>query len=131
MKYRVRSQMLIDLNLARFTNFPGVNRIWRVLAITISIVAYLGVIVAPAVVSSLPFQILHAFRIKPPSASYWIVASIILTLSIWLLCRITTIGYRSLRQGIISLDTIFGVIGVTLAIIFILWTLPTGWIPYA
>ncbi|HKS38185.1 MAG TPA: hypothetical protein VJW76_13390, partial [Verrucomicrobiae bacterium] len=87
-----------------------------------------GVLVAPAVTLSLPFHVLRAFRVQPPSVAYWFATTPVFALALCLLYRFGNAGYRSFRQGVISLEAIFGFFGFVLAVAFVVWILPTGWL---
>ena len=93
----------------------------------LSVIAYLGVLVAPTVTFSIPFQVLWAAKIQPPSILYWFSATAILLLALWLLYRLGSAGYHGFRSGVINLEAIFGFVGVMLTVAFIVWFLPTGW----
>jgi hypothetical protein len=94
-----------------------------------SVIAYLGVLGAPLVTLSLPYQVLYALNIQPPSRLYWFAATGMLILTLGLLCLTGMAGYKALRKRVISLDAIFFFLGLALAVAFIVWILPAGWIP--
>ena len=93
----------------------------------LSVIAYFGVLVAPTVTFSIPFQVLRAAKIQPPSILYWFSATAILLFALWLLYRFGSAGYHGFRSGVINLEAIFGFVGVALTVAFVVWILPTGW----
>lgn len=104
-------------------------RLWQGVSLVFSVIAYLGVLGAPLVTLSLPYQALYALNIQPPSRLYWFAATGLLILALGLLCLTGMAGYLGFRKRVISLDAIFFFIGLALAVAFIVWILPTGWIP--
>jgi len=133
MKYIVHSRMLADLTprSPRFAHHAYLARICRSASWVLAVIAYLGVLVAPTVTLSLAFQVLHAFKIQPPSVPYWFAAIAVLAFALCFLYRFGSAGYHSFRHGVIDLETTFGFIGFAFAVAFTVWILPAGWIRHA
>ena len=60
---------------------------------------------------------------------YWITAAAVLLFTLWVLSVCWRAGYRAFRQGVISLEAVVLFIGAALTLAYIVWILPTGWIP--
>jgi len=131
MNYTMHSRMLAELTPASSwqTRHQHIARIWRPASWLLAVIAYLGVLIAPTVTIAIPFQILIWLKIQPPSTFYWLTATVILLFALWLLYRIGCAGYQWFRKGVIFLDEIFLFVAVTLTVAFIIWIMPTGWIP--
>ncbi len=131
MKYTVSSKMFGDLIPVSgwITNHPFVFQIWRGFSWLIAGIAYLGVLIAPTITLSITFQVIRALRIRPPSILYWVMSLAILFFTLWWLYRCVSAGYHFFHRGVINLDAVFMSFGVSLAVVFMIWILPTGAIP--
>jgi hypothetical protein len=125
--------MLAETNGSSLPAVRGVrlNRLLRVTSRWLLPVALFGVLIAPSVVLSLPFQVLHVFKVQPPSPIYWITAVAVLVIAIWFISRIGKGIYRGYKHGIIWLEGFLGFLGFAVAIVIVIWILPSGWIPNA
>ena len=93
-------------------------------------IAYLGLLIAPSVILSIPFQILHSFNISPPSLAYCISASCVAAATLWVLYRSVKLAIYAARHGILDIDAVVTSFGFALAAVCIVFISPTGWRSY-
>ncbi len=115
MAYTIHSKFATDLAAARVVR-------WLLLP-----VSYLGLLIAPAFVCALPFQILHSCRVTPPSVGYWISAAIISGLVLFCLYRLGRRVIWEFRQRIIDVESFVGFAGFTLSAALTAYIFPHGW----
>ena len=106
----------------KLVRHPFMRRVWRGAAWVLAPIAYLGLVITPTVVSSVPFQIFHRREVSP--LVFWLTAASVAVLAFWLLYRLGRVAYRSLRQRVIDLEAVVGFIGLVLAIVVIAWIHP-------
>jgi uncharacterized membrane protein len=123
--------MLVELTPASawLKRHQYISRLWRAVSWVLAAIAYCGVLVAPTVTLGIPFQVLRWLKIQPPSVLYWLTATAILLFTLCGLYLFGRAGYHWLRKGIFYLEAVFGLVGVVLAVAFIIWIMPTGSIP--
>jgi H+/Cl- antiporter ClcA len=85
-------------------------------------VAYLGALIAPAGVLSIPFQIFHKHHF--PAWAFWITAALVGTLAGRWLFRAVVCGWRFFRQRVIHLEALVFAFGLVFAVIVIIWLYP-------
>jgi hypothetical protein len=90
-------------------------------------VSYLGLLIAPASVCALPFQILRSCHVTPPSVGYWISATIISGVVLFCLYRLGRRVIWEIRQRIIDMESLVGFAGFTLSAALIAYIFPQGW----
>jgi len=117
MAYIVHSKFARDFDsmAAKFQGWRAIHAVCRVALWLLLPVAYLGLLIAPAFVCALPFQILHSCRVKPPSVVYWISAVIIAGLVLFCCYRLGRHVIRELRQRIIDVESWVGFAGFALS----------------
>ncbi len=85
---------------------------WRGLVWIVGPVAYLGLLVSPAVVLSVPFQVFHRHLI-----GYWLTVVVVL----WVIYRLGRTSYRWYARRVIDLEAIVGFTGSLLALASCIW----------
>jgi hypothetical protein len=107
MKYTVHSKMCIG---------P------RAIAWFIGLIGYLGLLIAPSVVFSIPFQLFHRTHASP--LAFWLTAFAVFLLAFWIAYRLALSGYRSFVQKVLDLDAVIGLVGIVLALPVIICVYP-------
>ena len=131
MTYVVHAKMFEDLIPSRawFLRHRSICRICRAAAWPLAVIAYLGLLTAPAGCVGLVFQVLRWLRIAARSGVYWVLIGLVGLFALWTLWRIGRgIVYR-LHQKIIDLDLLVGLVGFVLATALLVWMAPSGDVP--
>jgi hypothetical protein len=124
MKYTVHSAMMTGLTpsspqLVRRVFFC---RVWRGVSWILMPFCYLGLLIAPAVIFSIPFQFFHEHTVSCPG---YLVATVLVSASfLWMLYRAAKGGFYSFRQHVIHVDAIVLFVGLVFAAIIIVWLYP-------
>jgi hypothetical protein len=129
MGYIVESKFAknFDSMAAKLKNWRVVHAVTKVSLRLLLPVSWLGLLIAPACVWSLPFQILRACRVTPPSAGYWISAAVISSLLMFFLYRLARLVVYELRHRVLDVESLVGFTGFSLAAALTAYILPHGW----
>ena len=120
MKYIVHSRLLMELTSStqRLGHHTVLCRVWRGVSWLLLPLCYLGALMAPAVILSIPFQILHAHRV--PSLVYWITILLMAVLILWVLYRAASYFFHGFRQRVIHVEAIILFVAIAFAVVSIL-----------
>jgi hypothetical protein len=116
MRYAIRSDMLTELS----GKSPGHVR--RVASWLLLPVCYLGVLISPAVLLAVPFQIFHKHQLSP--LVFWGAAGLLGALVVWMLRLALVSWLRLFRQRVIYLEAGVLFTAVLLAVVAVLWVYP-------
>lgn len=105
---------------------PFICLLWRGISSVIFSVVYLFLASMP-LLFVLPFQAIRKWNVFPPSAVYWILASLIMIAVVCLWCFLGFVVVRELRQKRIDVEFIVFFVGTCLAIVFGALIFPNGW----
>jgi cation transport ATPase len=100
----------------RFQSHPVVLQVCRGLSHVFSVAAYLGLLIAPSVVISLPIQLAHSFRVAGRLLAFYVSVALASALVLWALYRFGSAAIHSVRQRVVHVDALVGFVGVLLAI---------------
>lgn len=125
MRYALESQIVSEIAplVARFHGRRILRYGCRAISWPIIVLACLGVLVAPAVVISLPLQLLLFIRTAPLSVAYWVPVCVTLVCTLWLLGRFGRAAILGLRQRRMDLEAILGFVGWGFAVAYLIWRL--------
>ncbi len=112
MKYVVYSQMMVELT-------PSLPRFARLVLLPL---CYLGALIAPTVILSIPFQVFQKHEVSP--FAFWVTAAFMGAGVLWLLYRTATCAVRSLRQRVLHVEAILLSVALGLAVITVVWLYP-------
>ena len=110
-----------DSAACRFTSHPALQAACRLFFRACLLVACLGALIAPTIVSGMVLQALHSFRIV-----FWISAAAISASILFFLllgCRRLS---RDWRNGTVEIDAVVACVAFFFAVIFLAVTLSTG-----
>ena len=118
MKYVIHSRMVDEVApfARRFQAYPALFQVCHGVSDVLVFFAYLGALVAPAVVFGLPIQILRAFRVEPPSIAFWTSAALLFVCAVSLLYLSGLAFIRCIRRRVVHLEALVGFLGMVLAI---------------
>jgi hypothetical protein len=124
MKYTVHSAMMNEMtpSSSRLLRHAALCRAWRGLSWLLLPFCYLGALLAPAVVLSIPFQVFHNHQVSP--FVFWVTTGAMSALVLWVFCRAVSSGFRSFRHGVIHIEAIVMSLALLLAIVVIPWAFP-------
>ena len=110
MKYVIHSRMTDEIApfARRFQAYPVLFQVCRGVSYVLAFFAYLGALVAPAVVFGLPIQILRAFRVAPPSIAFWTSAALLFVCAVSLLYLFGLAFVRCIRRRVVHLEALVG-----------------------
>jgi hypothetical protein len=97
-------------------------RIWRAVSWFLLPFCYLGALIAPAVVLSIPFQVFHWHHFSPQVI--WITTGLLGTFTLWLLWRAVLSGWRFFQQRVIYVEAIILSVALVFAVAVIVWLYP-------
>lgn len=83
---------------------------------------YLGVLLAPTVVLSIPFQVLHSRAVS--SVVFWSTTTAMNALVLWLFHRSARTAFSAWRQRVIQVEAIVLCMALVLAVLLIEWVFP-------
>ncbi len=124
MSYTVHSQMMIEMTPSspRLLRHAILCRAWRGVSWLLLPFCYLGALIAPAVVFSIPFQVFHRHEVSP--VVFWSTTAAMSALVLWLFYRAVRFSVRSFRQQVIHVEAIVMSVALVLAVIVIAWVYP-------
>ena len=124
MKYIVHSQMMTELapSSPRLVRHAFLCRVWRGVSWLVLPLCYLGALIAPAVVLSIPFQVFHKHGVSP--LVYWATTVLMGVFVLWMLYRAASYGFRSFRQRVIHVEAIVLFVALVFAVVAIVWIYP-------
>jgi len=129
MRYTVHSAFAKGLfsYLAKYQKQPAIHNPSRFAIWIIVPLSNLGLLYAPILIFSLPFQILHWCKIAPPSIGYWFLASLFSGLVFILFAIFGWAAFSQLRRQILHLEALVGFIGMGFSCWFTVFIFPRGW----
>jgi hypothetical protein len=116
MIYSFRSDMLADLT----GKSPRLGR--RVASWFLLPICYFGLLISPAVILAIPFQIFHKHHLSP--VIFWIAMVLIAALVLWMLGLALVIGLRFFRRRVIYIDAIVFFAALVFAVAAVFWIYP-------
>lgn len=124
MRYMIHSEMMADITppATRAADHPFLYRFQRAAAWLLAPICYLGLLVAPSVVLSLPFQVFHRVAVSP--IAYWLVAGPVMFVILWVLYWLGRFNLQNIRQRVIDLEALIGLIGFALIPGVVVWFFP-------
>lgn len=124
MSYTVHSQMMIELTpfSPRLLRHVTLCRVWRGFSWLLLPLCYLGALIAPAMVLSIPFQYFHRHEVSP--LVFWPVTAVTSALVLYLFYRAATYSLHNFRQRVIHVEAIVICVALVLAVIAITLVFP-------
>ena len=116
MRYSIRSDMMAQIA----GKSPGHVR--RALSWLLLPFCYLGALIAPAVILSIPFQVFHWHRFSP--AVFWSATALIGAFVVWMLSLSLVSWLRFLRQRVIYVEAVVFFAALVFAVAVVLWIYP-------
>lgn len=124
MKYIVHSQMMTEMTPAspRLLRHAMLCRTLRGVSWLLLPFCYLGALLAPVVIFSIPYQAFHRHEASP--VVFWLTTAAIGALVLWLFCRSARAASAAWRQQVIHVEAIIMCVALVLAVILIAWVFP-------
>jgi hypothetical protein len=129
MRLKIDAKMIKDM--ASWTAYWQKSRItrftWFFVQPILMVTAYAGLFLGVAALNFLPFKILRAIEVSPPSALYWCLAigSIILFVAVSILFGF--IFYKQLKKRCVDLEIFLSLCGLLFGEWVAIVILPHGW----
>ncbi|MFM7215403.1 MAG: hypothetical protein ACKO3H_11065 [Verrucomicrobiota bacterium] len=124
MNFTVHSQMMNEVmpSSPRLIRRVVLSRTLRGVAWLVLPFCYLGVLLAPTVVLSIPFQVLHRHAVSP--VVFWSTTAAMSALVLWLFYRSARTASSAWRQRIIHVEAIVMCMALVLSVLLIAWVFP-------
>src|SRR5277367_1342216 len=124
MRYSIRSDMMAELTpkSPRLVRHILLCRFLRILSWFFLPVNYLGLLMAPAVILSIPFQIFHYHHFSP--YLFWTAVALVGTFTLGMFYASLVAGLRLFRQRVIYLEAIVLFAGLMFAVVVVVWIFP-------
>lgn len=124
MKYIVYSQMMNEMTPSspHLLRRVALCRTLRGVAWLVLPFCYLGALLAPAVVFSIPFQVFHRHAVSP--VVFWSTTTAMSALVLWLFYRSARAASAAWRQRVIHVEAIVMCMALMLAVLLIAGVFP-------